>query len=134
MTEWKDKPVFSGAGVFERYSSRAGDSAFVVSIALQELPPEALAVLLGMKDKHIYLFVSEAKLTNASIIENMPAPIDIPVKTKGKSKSRLLRETLWVLFKAQDGDEKDFESYYEKMMDKYINHVKAQAEEAKNAN
>lgn len=123
MTPDKTKQLVLIQGQIEGHRTRTGDNALILTFATQELSPEDTLGVLQKVKKHIYMLLAEAEITSDDVVETLataPEPPKLPAqkqKEKTESLSKKLRNKLWVLHKAQGGEEADFEAYYTEIME-----------------
>lgn len=101
-----------------RFSSRA-DKSFGLSFSTAELTGEQILGMNAMKNHFGYLMFKD------SVIEKSELDLMEDLKTievKRKSKSQILRQTLWKIWKNTCEDQMTDEEFYNKKMDKIIAH------------
>lgn len=102
------------------------DGTVSFTFSTNEIPQEQMAEIFTLVNKYAYVLVKEVPFEPheedaiAELLASMPS------KKEPISKSRLLRNKLFGLFKVLEDEgivTDSFEEYYAKMMDKWINSI-----------
>ena len=97
------------------------DKSWKLTIDTQELSPEAVKVLTSFNSEFIKILMTDEGINDAMIKDF--AQLEAELKEEPKTPSERLRAVLWLYWNTLDGDE-DFDSYYKKLMEKFIQHYK----------
>lgn len=96
------------------------DSSLKIVLETQELMPAEMAFLFEMLNKQIWTAFKDVPVA----AEDIKAPEVLIDKEAGeKSKSESLRDVIFVLW-TKNGKQGDFDTFYKKQMDKFIDWVK----------
>lgn len=94
------------------------DGGFRVRLDIPELSPPELAILFGYRNKELWTVLADTHVKQEEI--NVPDAIEMPEK---KSPAKRLRNTIYILW-TQSGKKGEFDQYYEKVMEKFIDTIK----------
>lgn len=122
MEQIHEKPLQIEADLHGFQSLATGGIKFTFT-TLENVEPEQLTQFFRLKDKRGHLLFAVREFEFQDMI-NLPK---VEVQPSKKSKSKQLRDVLWVLWN-QGKKDVDFESFYSDMMDKLINHYKQKIE------
>ncbi len=97
------------------------DGVVKFAVVCNEMPAEKLAELFALKNSFVYIAVKPENFlaTELAGLEEIKADSDV-----GKTPSKRLRNSLYVLWKSEGETGGNFEIWYINYMEKIINHVK----------
>lgn len=100
--------------------STTRDHGLRLNVETQEISFEEKAKLLSLADKYGYFFFAEEMIKEINTKDLPP----IILKEGKKSKSKLLRDILFIYYEQNIGNKKTFDEFYDETMDRYIDSVK----------
>lgn len=96
------------------------DGSLKLTLETAELPDEVMTELFSYRNKQVYCALKDTELKPDELdIKEMP----VEFKSNKKSKSKLLKSVLYVYWE-QNKPTQDFNSFYNRKMDEFINLVK----------
>lgn len=97
------------------------DKTVKITLGTQELSPSNAAEILSMQNNLVVAYISSKEISQREIdqVESLDPVL------QGKTPSQRLRNTLYVAFSQKPEGFKEFDTYYQNKMDKFIEHVKS---------
>jgi hypothetical protein len=121
MTQEEKTPITVFAGYVESISSRK-DKTWKITIGTNELTPDKAVGLLALQNAFGFIAFKEQDFQHDE--ETALDAIDMDLGGGGKSPSQRLRNTFYVLWKANNKGFKTFKDYYSNAMEGVIDFYK----------
>ena len=110
------------SGILEKVTTRA-DRSYAITIGTQELSPEKGAALLGLFQIFANFAISQNNISTEELEQD--SNLDVSFIKQGKSPCQRLRNTLFILWKQNNEDFENFNSYYLSKMEGILNIMKS---------
>lgn len=113
------------ATVFESLKSRA-DRSWTITMSTNELTPQQVQELASLLHEYCFCALKRDafRRDEVEMLDHLETELDF----KERSRSKLLRNVLYVLWKQRPEGYEDFQLFYNFKMDKVIEHYKAKLE------
>lgn len=114
------------AVVLDGYSPRK-DKSVSLRFITQEQTPEGIALIHGFIDTYGFLYFKPEKALTSSEMDELDQ-MDTDLLDKGKTQSKRLKNTLYVLWEQKPEGYEEFPQYYKAKTEKIIQHFKDKLE------